>query len=81
MRRREETKKEEVFGLVNDWVKIILHLDADRFAAADNYNPCASEGSASSNAPQVLGSGFMQQAVIQHKMYGKQGGKQITTLM
>lgn len=43
-------------------------MDADRLTAADNYNLCISEGVVSSNAPQVLGSGFMQQAVIQHGM-------------
>ena len=69
MRRREETKKKEVFGLIDEcWVKMNLHSNADRLTAADNYDLCISEGSVSSNAPQVLWSGFMQQAVIQHKM-------------
>lgn len=69
MRRREETKKGEVFGLNNKCrVKMNLHLNADRLTAADNYNLCISEGRVSSNALQVLWSEFMQQAVIQHKM-------------
>lgn len=64
MRRREETKKKEVFGLINErWAKKNSRLNADRLTAADNHNLCVSEGSVSSNTPQVLWSGFMQQAV------------------
>lgn len=67
MRRKKETKK-AVFGLNYEcWVKMNIYLNADRLTTADNYNLCISEGSVSSNAPQVFWSGFMQQAVIQHK--------------
>lgn len=67
-RRREETKK-EIFGLVyEDWMEMNLNLNADRLTAADNLNLCILEDSVSSNAHQVLWSGFMQLAVIQHKM-------------
>lgn len=75
-RRWENTEEKEVFGLINKhWVTINFHLNAVRLPAADSDNLCIPEGSASSDAPQVLGAGFMRQAVIQLEMEVKQGGK------
>lgn len=49
-------------------VEMNLYLNADRLTAADNLNLCILEDGVSSKAHQVLWSGFMQPAVIQHKM-------------
>jgi len=41
MRRREETKQEVVFGLINEcWMRKNLHLNAGGLTAADNHNLC-----------------------------------------